>query len=90
MVPLLTREETLESVEHSISRMDTRRLMEAELGKTRYSITLYEKVKRAVIPIGKDGNFVLMVSFDNEADHDSLIRKKIMPLVSHQQYSNKA
>jgi hypothetical protein len=82
LVPLLTQEETLESVEHSISRMGTRRLMEAKLGKTIYSITLYEKVKRAVIPISKDGDFVLMVSFDNEADHDSIIRNKIMPLVS--------
>jgi hypothetical protein len=36
--------------------------MEAKLGKTIYSITLYGKVKRAVIPIGKHGDFVLMVS----------------------------
>jgi hypothetical protein len=67
--------------------------MEANLGKTIYSITLYEKVKRAVIPVGKDGDFVLMVSFDNEAaDHDSIIRYKIMPLVSshHQKYSRLA
>ena len=82
LVPLLTQEETLESVEHSILRMDTRRLIEAKLGKTIYSITLYEKVKRVGIPLGKDGDFVLMVSFDNEADHDSIIRNKIMPLVS--------
>jgi hypothetical protein len=36
--------------------------VEAKLGKTIYSISLYEKVKRAVIPIDKDGDFVLMVS----------------------------
>ncbi len=65
--------------------MSTRRLMEEKLGKTIYSITLYEKVKRVVIPIGKDGNFILMVSFDNEADHDSIIRNKIMPLISYHQ-----
>jgi hypothetical protein len=59
--------------------------MEAKLGKTIYSITFYEKVKRAVIPIGKDSDFILMVSFDNEADHDSIIRNKIMPLVSYHQ-----
>jgi hypothetical protein len=82
LVPLLTQEETLESVEHSISRMGSRRPMEAKLGKTIYSITLYEKVKQVVIRIGKDGDFVLMVSFDSEADHDSIIRNKIMPLVS--------
>ena len=57
--------------------------MEAKLGKTIYSITFYEKVKRAVIPIGKNSDFILMVSFDNEADHDSIIRNKIMPLVSY-------
>ena len=85
LVPLLTQEETIESVEHSVLRMSTRRLMEAKLGKTIYSITFYEKVKRAVIPIDKNGDFILLVSFDNEADYDSLIRNKIMPLVSYHQ-----
>jgi hypothetical protein len=85
LVPLLTREETIESIEHSVSRMSTRRLIEGKLGKTIYSITFYEKVKRAVIPIGKDGDFILMVSFDNEADYDSIIRNKVMPLVSYHQ-----
>jgi hypothetical protein len=85
LVPLLTQQETIESVEHSVLRMSTRRLMEAKLGKTIYSITFYEKVKRAVLPIGKDGDFVLMVSFDNEADHHSIIRNKIMPLISFDQ-----
>jgi hypothetical protein len=85
LVPLLTQEETIESIEHSVSRMSTRRLLEAKLGKTIYSITFYEKVKRAVIPLGKNGDFILMVSFDNEADHDSIIRNKIMPLISYDQ-----
>jgi hypothetical protein len=85
LVPLLTQQETIESVEHSVIRMSTRRLMEAKLGKTIYSITFYEKVKRAILPIGKDGEFVLMVSFDNEADHDSIIRNKIMPIISFDQ-----
>jgi hypothetical protein len=85
VVPLLTQEETIESVEHSVLRMSTRRLIEAKLGRTLYSITFYEKIKRAVIPIGKDGDFILLVSFDNEGDHDSIIRNKIMPLVSYHQ-----
>src|SRR5918912_2303833 len=85
LVPLITQQETIESVEHSVLRMSTRKLMEAKLGKTIYSITLYEKVKRAVLPIGKDGDFILMVSFDNEADYDSIIRNKVIPLVSYHQ-----
>ena len=85
LVPLLTQEETIESVEHSVLRMSTRRLMEPKLGKTLYSIAFYEKVKRAVIPIGKDGDFILVVSFDNEADPDPIIRNRIMPLISYHQ-----
>jgi hypothetical protein len=85
LAPLLTQEETIESIEHSVSRMSTRRLLEAKLGKTIYSITFYEKVKRAVLPLGKNGDFILMVSFDNEANHDSIIRNKIMPLISYDQ-----
>jgi hypothetical protein len=85
LVPLLTQQETIESVEHSVLRMGTRRVMEAKLGKILYSITFYEKVKRAVMPIGKDGDFILVVSFDNEADHDLIIRNKIMPLISYDQ-----
>jgi hypothetical protein len=85
LVPLLTQQETIESVEHSVLRMGTRRVMEAKLGKILYSITFYEKVKRAVMPIGKDGDFIFVVSFDNEAYHDSIIRNKIMPLISYDQ-----
>jgi hypothetical protein len=85
LVPLLTQQETIESVEYSVLRMSTRRLMEAKLGKILYSITFYERVKRAILPIGKDNDFVLIVSFDNEADHDSIIRNKIVPLISDDQ-----
>jgi hypothetical protein len=85
LVPLLTQQETIESVEQSVLRMSTRRLMEAKLGKILYSITFYEKVKRAVLPIGKNGDFILIVSFDNEADHDSIIHNKIIPLISYHQ-----
>lgn len=85
LVPLLTQQETIESVEQSVLRMSTRRLMEAKLGKILYSITFYEKVKRAVLPIGKNGDFILIVSFDNEANHDSIIHNKIIPLISYNQ-----
>ena len=85
LVPLLTQQETIESVEQSVLRMSTRRLMEARLGKILYSITFYEKVKRAVLPIGKNGDFILIVSFDNEADPDSIIHNKIIPLISYDQ-----
>jgi hypothetical protein len=81
--PLLTQEEAIQSLEHSVLRMSTRRLVEPMLGKTIYSITFYEKVKRAIVPMGKDGDFVVMVSFDNEANHDLIIRDKVIPLLTY-------
>jgi len=62
LVPLLTQEETIESVEQ-LSLEDE--YYEANRGKTwkdPYSITVYEKVKRVVIPVGKNGDFILVVS----------------------------
>jgi hypothetical protein len=43
---------------------------------------MYSKVKRATIPLRKDGTIthMLMVSFDVEVDHEPLILKKIIPM----------
>ncbi|MGI0048168.1 MAG: hypothetical protein ACREAW_01385 [Nitrososphaera sp.] len=55
--------------------------MEDKHGKTIFSMTFYEKVKRMAIPIGEDGEYMLLVSFDHAADHESIIWKKIMKVV---------
>jgi hypothetical protein len=57
LIPLLTQEETASSIRHSIWRMDSRRDLEEKLGKTLYVIATYEKLKRATIPVGQDGNY---------------------------------
>ena len=54
--------------------MRTRDDLLSMLGKPIYSLTLYEKVKRATILLDNDEYPVLMVSFNIEADHDSLIK----------------
>ena len=76
---LLTKEESELSVMQSIIRMGTRKVLEDKVGKTIYAFALYEKVKRATIPLG-DAN-ILMVSFDIEANHESIILNKILPLI---------
>jgi hypothetical protein len=81
LTPLLTREETSDSVIHSVARMKNRRVMEDKLGKTIFTITFYEKVKRMAMPIGEKGEYMLLVSFDLPADHEPIIRNKIMKLV---------
>jgi len=76
---LLTKEESELSVMQSIIRMGTRKVLEEKVGKTIYAFALYEKVKRATIPLS-DAN-ILMVSFDIEANHESIILNKILPLI---------
>jgi hypothetical protein len=76
---LLTKEESELSVMQSIIRMGTRRVLEEKVGKTIYAFALYEKVKRATLPLGDTD--ILMVSFDIEANHEYIILNKILPFV---------
>jgi hypothetical protein len=64
--------------------MNTRKDFESKFGRPIYSFTLYEKVKRATITLYHNNNEeypILMVSFDIEADHDSIIMNKILPII---------
>jgi len=81
LMPLLTQEETASSIKYSVWRVESRRLLEEKLGKTLYVIATYEKVKRATIPVGQDGKSILIISFDNESDAESIIRKKILTII---------
>jgi hypothetical protein len=76
---LLTMEESELSAMQSIIRMGTRKVLEERLGKTVYSFALYKKVKRATIPLD---DAILMISFDLEANHESIILNKILPLIT--------
>jgi hypothetical protein len=77
--PFLTKEESELSVVQSIIRMGTRKAIEGKVGKTIYAFALYEKVKRATIPLGNDS--ILMISFDTDANHEFIILNKILPLL---------
>jgi len=55
--------------------------LQSKTGKPIYSFTLYEKVKRATIPLDNDEYPVLMVSFDIDGDNEPLIKNKILPLL---------
>jgi hypothetical protein len=81
LIPLLTQEETAWSIKHSVWRMESRRVLEEKLGKTLYVIATYENLKRATIPVGQDGQSILIVSFDIESDAESIIRNKILTII---------
>ena len=81
LIPLLTQEETASSMKYSVWRVESRRILEEKLGKTLYVVATYEKLKRATIPVGQDGQSILIISFDNESDAESIIRNKILRII---------
>jgi hypothetical protein len=84
LVPLITEQEIEILAIESVLRMNTRKDFESKFGKPIYSFTLYEKVKRATITLqdkNSEENPLLMISFDREADHDSIIMNKILPII---------
>ena len=78
-IPLLSKEESQLSIVQGTIRMGSRSTLQPKLGKIVYTFTFYEKVKRATIPL--TNNSYLMVSFDIEGDHDTVMMKKILPLL---------
>src|SRR5919198_4043425 len=84
LVPLITEQEIEMLAIESVLRMNTRKDFESKFGRPIYSFTLYEKVKRATITLQGNNSEeypILMVSFDREADHDSIIMNKILPII---------
>lgn len=79
--PLLSDSESELYAIETVIRMNTRKDYVSKLGKPIYSFTLYEKLKRATISLDNNDYPMLMVSFDKEADHESIILKKIIPFV---------
>jgi hypothetical protein len=81
LVPYLNQTESEIYSIDAVMRMNSRKEMEAKLGKVIYSFTLYEKLKRATIYVGNIDYPVLMTSFDTSSDHENIILNKILPIL---------
>ena len=88
--PLLTSEELQSSVIKAALRMKTREDYEQNLGRTLYTFTSYEKVKRVSISLDDSRLSLLMASFDITADHNSIILNKILPRIKQHQLISEA
>lgn len=88
--PLLTSEELRSSVIKAALRMKTREDHEPNLGRTLYTFTSYEKVKRVSISLDDSRLSLLMASFDVTADHDSIILNKMLPRMKQHQLISEA
>ena len=68
---LLTPKESKESLELAVKGWKTRGELAPKIGKGKYVLAEYEKVKRITIPLGND--HLLYITTEVECDHPALI-----------------
>ncbi len=68
----LTQEETKESLEHAAKAwLHARKPHFKKIGKGLYTLTVYEKLKRATVPL-EDG-FLLLATMDNTSEQNQIM-----------------
>ena len=82
-VPLMTEAESELSAIEAVIRMNTRREEDFQLkiGKPKYSLTAYNKIKRATLLLDNEDYPILMMSLNKEADHEHIILDKVLPII---------
>ena len=71
MVNLLTPEESKKSLEMAVKGWKTRTELAPKIGKGKYVLAEYEKIKRITMPLGD--NHLLYVTAEVSADHARII-----------------
>lgn len=77
--PILTKEEAEASIKDAITRFQMDPSLEEKLGRIVYASTIYEKIKRATIRFNRED--VMVITFDPEADHEAIVKEKVLPLL---------
>ena len=72
---LLTTEESKESLELAVNSWKIRTKLAQKIGKGRYVLAEYEKIKRITMPLGDDDNHLLYITTEIQADHSNIIRR---------------
>jgi hypothetical protein len=78
---LLSPEETKKSNLQALARWSLRNTLSSKVGKGRYAMAEYEKVKRITIPL-ENNSHLLLITTEVNADHDRIIIK-VLRLVQH-------
>lgn len=73
--PLLSVNETEQSIKDSISRWKTRKQLSDKLGEPLYALAKYEKITRVTISFGIDG--LIMISMRPDGFHEVIIKEII-------------
>ena len=84
LTPLMTQEESSRAVAQAAIRAATRNKFKSKIGELQFSLSRYEKLVRATTPInsGQTSRFLLLLTFDIEAEADSIILKRILPCIA--------
>lgn len=71
---LLTPEESKKSLELAVNSWKTRNTLAPKIGKGKYVLAEYEKIKRITMPLG-DEQHLLYITAEPEADHLRIIER---------------
>lgn len=82
LISLLSKKESEFFIMQSAMVMGVRKTNEPKLGKTAYASAVYEKVKLITIPLSNDDDSYLMLLLDIQADHEYIVMKKIVSLLT--------
>jgi hypothetical protein len=71
---LLSVEESKKSLELAVNSWKTRNTLAPKIGKGKYVLAEYEKIKRITMPLG-DEQHLLYLTTEPEADHSRIIER---------------
>jgi hypothetical protein len=71
---LLSSEESKKSLELAVNSWKTRNTLAPKIGKGKYVLAEYEKIKRITMPLG-DEQHLLYLTTEPEADHSRIIER---------------
>jgi hypothetical protein len=78
---LLSFEETKKSNLQALARWALRNTLSPKIGKGRYAMAEYEKIKRITIPL-EDNNHLVLITTEVDVNHDRII-DHVMKFIQH-------
>ncbi len=72
---LLTPAESKKSLQQAINAWKNRNEYVDKIGKGRYVLAVYEKIKRITVPL--DDEYFLYITTESDANHENIIKKTL-------------
>jgi hypothetical protein len=72
---LLNPQESKKSLQQAITAWKSRNEYAGKIGKGKYVLAAYEKIKRITVPL--DDEHLIYITTESDADHDKIIKKTL-------------